>query len=127
MKKTEAVRLIEEANNLIEQSDLISEEKENLRQNIEHFMSLLSDDRFVAGCKWEWFDEEEDGHGLDLKWEWKNVNGVFGFYADNGHSFGFEFGVNGSSSWFGGEDGEFGFSCELFVRDFENELIHMGY
>lgn len=127
MEKKETERLMEEARSLIEQSSLIPEEKENLRQNIEHFMSLLSDDRFVAGCKWEWFDEEEDGHGLDLKWDWEYVNGVFGFYADNSHSFGFEFGTNGSACWCGGEDGEYGFSCGLFVRDFENQLIHMGY
>ena len=126
MEKKETTRLIEEARVLIGQSNLMAEEKENLRNNIEFFMSRLSDDRFVAGCKWEWFDDEEDGHGLDLRWDWKDVRGVFGFYADNGHGFSFEFGTKGSACWWGGEGGEYGFSCGLFVRDFENQLRQMG-
>ena len=125
MKEKE--RLIDEANRLIEQSVLMVEEKENLKRNIEHFMSIISDDKYIANCSWAWFDEEEDGCGLDLKWNWEDVEGVFGFYADNGHSFSFEFGKKGTSIWFGGEDGEHGFSCGLFVNDLESQLRHMGY
>lgn len=28
---------------------------------------------------------------------------------------------------FGGEDGEDGFSCSLFIDEFENQLSYMGY
>lgn len=127
IEKKETERLTEEAFGLIDQSALIPEEKENLKRNIEHFMSIVKNHKHLAGCKWAWFDEKEDGHGLDLVWEWEDVNGVFGFYTDNGHGFSFEFGPKGTSCWFGGEGGDYGFSCGLFVRDLENQLNHMGY
>ena len=127
MEKKEITRLIEEANRLIEESDLLREEKENLKRNIESFMSCISKDEYVAGCYWAWFDEGEDGYGLDLTWEWKDVNGVFGFYVNNGHGFSFEFGQKATSCWFGGESGEYGFSCGLFVSELEMQLAHMGY
>ena len=122
MEKKETSRLLEEAYCLIDQSALILEEKENIKRNIEHFLNMISNDENVAGCKWEWFDYGEDGHGLDLKWDRKEVTGVFGFYADNGHGFSFDFGEKGTSFMFGGEDGEYGFSCGTFIDDFENNL-----
>ncbi len=127
MEKRETTRLIEEANYLIEQSDMKSDEKENLKHNMGEFMSLLSKDEYVTGCKWSWFDYGEDGHGLDLNWDWKDVSGVFGFYADNGHGFSFDFGEKGTSFMFGGEDGEHGFNCGFFLSDFEPTLAYMGY
>ena len=127
MEKKETTRLMEEAFCLIAHSALMPKEKENLKRNVEYFMSIVKNDKHLAGCRWAWFDEEEDGHGLDLVWEWEDVNGVFGFYADNGHSFSFEFGAQEKSILFGGEDGEYGFSCGIFVRDLENKLNHMGY
>ncbi len=127
MEKRETTRLIEEANCLIRQSDLSSEEKENLKRNIKHFMSRISKDAYVAGCQWFWFDEGEDGHGLDLRWDWKDVKGVFGFYADNGHGFSFEYGNEGEAAMFGGEGGDDGFFCGIFLSDFESTLAYMGY
>lgn len=127
MEIKETTRLIEEANYLIEQSDLKSDERKNLNRNIGEFMSLLSKDDYVAGCEWSWFDYAEDGHGLNLNWNWEDVKGVFGFYADNGHGFYFDFGEKGTSFWAGGEDGEHGFNCGLFLSDFEHELAIIGY
>lgn len=127
MDQKEKTRLMREANILIDQSDLELEEKENLKRNIEHFMSYVSKDAYVTGCQWAWFDEEEDERGLDLKWDWKDVKGVFGFYTNNGHGFSFEFGNDGDAFMFGGEDGEYGFSCGIFLSDLEGTLAYMGY
>lgn len=129
MEGTERKRLMDEAKMLIEQSELSAEEKDNLTRNIESFLSMISRDSIVKDCKWSWFDETEcEGRGLDLTWDWKDMHGVFGFYTDNGHGFSFDFGENGwSGCLFGGEDGEHGFSCGIFVDDFENTLTHMGY
>lgn len=127
MRKKETSRLIKEGNILIRHSPLKPKEKKNLRRNIRYFMSRVSKDNYVAKCKWTWFDEGEDRHGLDLNWDWKDVKGVFGFYADNGHGFSFEFGKNGEGCYVGGESGEYGFSCWLFLSDLEGTLKHMGY
>lgn len=127
MEKKETDRLLEEAFSLIESSDLQQEEKENLKRNIQHFLSCVSKDSYVKGCTWAWFDYGEDGHGLDLNWDWEDVKGVFGFYADNGHGFSFDYGKDGKAFMFGGEDGEHGFFCGIFLEDFEATLAHMGY
>lgn len=124
----ERTRLLEEAKLLIKESTLDSCEKDNLIRNIEHFMSFISDDNYISKCKWTWFDEGEDGHGLDLIWDWHDVKGCFGFYTDNGHGFSFRFGEEpGNYFLTGGEGGEFGFHCALFIDELENELAHMGY
>lgn len=125
--KSEKEKLIEKAYLMIEQSDLNLNEKQNLRNNIAYLFSCLSKDDYVKRCTWKWFDEGEDGHGLDLAWDWKDVKGVFGFYSDNGHSFSFEFGESGKDCLFGGEEGEYGFSCGIFIVDFECTLKSMGY
>lgn len=127
MEKNETTRLIEEAYCLIKQSDLSPEEKDNLKRNIEYFMSCISKDSYVAGCQWAWFDYGEGRRGLDLKWDWKDVKGVFGFYTDNGHGFSFEYGNEGDACMFGGEDGDYGFSCGIFLCDFESMLADRGY
>ena len=127
MEKKETDRLLEEAIILIDSSTLPSEEKENLKCNIRHFLSSVSKDSYVKGCTWSWFDYGEDGHGLDLNWDWEDVSGVFGFYADNGHGFSFDYGKDGKAFMFGGEDGEHGFFCGIFLDDFEATLAHMGY
>ena len=127
MGKKETDRLSEEACKLIDSSALPEEEKENLRNNIEHFLSSVSKDSYVKGCTWSWFDYGEKDHGLDLNWDWEDVSGVFGFYADNGHGFSFDYGKDGKAFMFGGEDGEHGFSCGIFLSDFEATLAHMGY
>lgn len=123
----EKTRLVEEAKLLIEQSQLESIEKENLLNNIEYFMSLISKDSYVSQCKWAWFDEGEDGHGLDLIWDWHDVKGCFGFYADNGHGFSFEYGDPPSAFYNGGEGGEHGFYCGIFVDEHQSQLAYMGY
>lgn len=122
MEESYINRLINEANSLIKQSSLPRREKTNLRRNIKYFMSYLSDEKYVAGCTWEWFDFGEDGNGLNLKWDWKNVSGEFGFYTDNGHGFSFTFGENGEAVWTGGHDGEYGFTCGMFIHDLESQL-----
>lgn len=123
----EKKRLLEEAKHLIEDSMLDSCEKDNLISNIEYFMSRVSKENYLSKCKWAWFDNGEDGHGLDLVWDWPDVKGCFGFYTDNGHGFSFEFGEHSEGWYFGGEGGEYGFSCGLFLSDFEGTLAHMGY
>ena len=125
--KDDRNRLLEEANILIEQYDFNPEGKQNLRKNIKHFMSRVEKEQTLKDTKWERFGEDEDGDGLNLIWDWEDVKGVFGFYTDNGHGFSFDFGKSGDAFMFGGEDGEYGFSCGLFLNDFENELSHMGY
>lgn len=127
MGQTETTRLLEEAKLLLQESSLPSCEKDNLMRNIEYFMSQVKSVKHVANCKWEWFDEGEDGHGLDLIWDWPDVKGRFGFYADNGHGFGFKFGEHSEGCYVGGEGGEYGFSCGLFLDDLEGTLTHMGY
>ena len=47
MGKKETDRLLEEACKLIDSSALPEEEKENLRNNIEHFLSSVSKDSYV--------------------------------------------------------------------------------
>lgn len=126
-QKKEKTRLFDEAMILLGQSSIPAEEKENLKRNIEHFLSMVSKDTFVAKSTWAWFDKGEDGYGIDLKWEWKDVKGVFGFYADNGHGFSFAFGESGEHTMCGGDGGECGFSCGVFIHDLESNLTHMGY
>ncbi len=71
MKQKETERMLLEANTLISQSPLAASEKDNLRKNIKHFISSISKEDNVAGCKWEWFDFEDDGHGVNLLWNGK--------------------------------------------------------
>ena len=123
----EKTRLLEEVKLLLKESTLESFEKKNLIRNIELFLSLISKDSYLQNCKWSWFDEGEDGHGLDLIWNWQDVKGCLGFYADNGHGFSFEFGEHSEGCYFGGEGGEYGFDCGIFIDNFEGTLTHMGY
>lgn len=127
MQRSEKERLLEEAKCLIRQSELKEWEKENLNRNIDFFLSHISKDTYLSQCKWSWFDEEDDGHGLDLLWDWKDVKGCFGFYTDNGHGFSFDYGENGECFQFGGEGGDHGFSCCLFIDELETQLSYMGY
>lgn len=63
---------------------------------------------------------------MDLIWNSELVRGCFGFYADNGHGYSFEYG-NGECCQTGGVDGEYGFFCSRFIDEFENELMYIGY
>lgn len=125
-------RLLKEALILIKKADYTAEEKKNLRRNIKHFLSIVEYDRTLLDTTWSFFDyrkeynDEDEGRGLDLNWDWDNAKGVFGFYTDNGHSFSFDFYNDGKSFLFGGEDGDDGFSCGMFVEDLEMFFKDMG-
>ena len=122
MKEIE--RLVKAADTLIDHEVAYPYAKWNLKRNIRIFMEQI-EEKYVVDCKWELLNEGDDRYELDLIWEWKDVCGVFGFCADNGHSFYFELGEK--TSWSGGDDGDHGFSCGLFVHDLEQSLSEMGY
>lgn len=134
MEKTEKQRLWEEAQKLIELSEYSDDEKRNLSENISNFLSMVENENILKDTQWSYFDyakeyddKDEEGKGLDLCWNWENVKGVFGFYTNNSHGFSFDFGENNTHCMFGGEDGEHGFSCDIFLNDFERALKNMGY
>ena len=109
-------RLLEEAGVLIGQSDLNDEEKENLSQNIQYFISKVKCDKTLKDAKLQWFDEGSDGCGLDLVWDNEYVRGCFGFYTDNGHGYSFEYGDGGWSQTGGSEGGYVFFAvCLLMI------------
>ncbi len=133
MESRDKERLMKEAQKLIEKSDYSDEEKNNLKNNIGKFLSMVEKDEILKNTSWSYFDYREEyndpegGKGLDLVWNWEKVNGVFGFYTNNGHGFSFDFGKDTfDGCMFGGEDGEYGFSCGLFLNDFENSLVRNG-
>lgn len=133
MESDEKERLKREAQVLIDQSDYTDEEKNNLSTNIYKFLSMVENEQILKNTTWSYFDyREEDndhdgGKGLDLVWNWEKVKGVFGFYTNNGHGFSFDFGKDSfDGCMFGGEDGEHGFSCGLFLNDFESSLVRRG-
>ncbi len=128
MESRDKERLMKEAQELIERSDYSDEEKNNLTNNIVTFLSMVEKDELLKNTTLRYFDyrkeynDPEGGKGLDLVWDWDKVKGVFGFYSDNGHGFSFDFGNDGNACMFGGEDGEHGFSCGIFLDDFERTL-----
>ena len=125
MERDNKRRLLDEAGFLIGQSGLNDEEKMNLSQNIQCFISKVKHDQTLKDVKWQWFDEGSDGRGLDLVWDNEYVRGCFGFYTDNGHGYSFEYGDGGWSQT-GGAEGEYGFFCSMFIDDFENTLKYLG-
>lgn len=128
MESRDKERLMKEAQELLERSDYADEERNNLTNNIGKFLSMVEKEETLKNTTWSYFDyrkednDPEGGKGLDLVWDWEKVKGVFGFYTDNGHGFSFDFGKDGDACMFGGEDGEHGFSCGIFLGDFKRTI-----
>ncbi len=118
----ETKRLLEEAGTLLGQQNHISEKiKDNLIENVEYFLSLISRDSLIKNCFWEWYKDDDGEEGIGLVWDWEYFKGRFDIDIHNGYGFGFEFGTDGGA-WCGGDDGKYGFHPDYDVTELKMML-----